>query len=117
MSVIAISVIVKVPDTRRTQPTRKSQIAVISRNQNAKHGIAAHLLHPDRRTPRVITIHKGDVCSICRITPDDTKPTTNRAPITARQTQIRRPYLSSTIPPPKHFVSERADSIALTADF
>jgi hypothetical protein len=27
------------------------------------------LLHPERRTPETIAIQRGDVCTMCRITP------------------------------------------------
>jgi len=69
ITVIAISVEEKVPETSRAHPSRNIQIAPINKNQKTKHGSAAHLLHPERRTPETIAIQRGDVCTMCRITP------------------------------------------------
>src|SRR6266851_2465778 len=59
-------------------------------SQKTRHGSAAHLLQPERRTPSTIAIHSGDVCTMCRMTPDDTAPTTSRAAMIATQQPVRR---------------------------
>jgi hypothetical protein len=79
ISVIAISVEEKVPETIRAQPSRNSQIKIISISQETKHGSAAHLIQLEPRMPRAMAIHSGEVCTMCRRTPCDTAPTTSKA--------------------------------------
>ena len=92
ISVIAISVEEKVPETIRAQPSRNSQIKIISISQKTKHGSAAHLIQPERRMPRTMEIQSGDVCTMCRRTPCDTAPTTSKATIvdTEQATKMRK---------------------------
>ena len=99
INVIAISVGEKVPDTIRAHPSRYSQIAPITRSQNTKHGSAAHLLKPDRRMLRLMAIQSGDVCTMCRITPCDTAPTTNKATMMHRQQTVKTRKVLSTSSP------------------
>jgi hypothetical protein len=87
-TVIAISVEEKVPETNRAHPSRNIQIALITKNQKTKHGSAAHLLHAERRTPETIAIHRGEVCTMWRITPCDTAPTTSSAAIMDTQQAV-----------------------------
>jgi len=96
ITVIAISVGEKVPETNRAHPSRNIQIALISKNQKTKHGSAAHLLHPERRTPETIAIQRGDVCTMCRRTPCDTAPTTSNATIMDTQQAVRMRKRRST---------------------
>jgi hypothetical protein len=92
ISVIAISVEEKVPETIRAQPSRNSQIKIISISQKTKHGRAAHLVQPERRMPRTMAIQSGEVCTMCRRTPCDTAPTTSKAAImeTQQATNMRK---------------------------
>lgn len=94
--VIAISVGEKVPDTNRAHPSRNIQIALINKNQKTKHGSAAHLLHPERRTPATIAIQRGDVCAMCRRTPCDTAPTTSNAAMMDTQQAVKMRKRRST---------------------
>lgn len=89
ITVIAISVKEKVPETIRAQPRRNSQIAVISSSQKKKHGSAAHLLQPERRMLRTIAIQSGDVCTMCLMNPCDTAPTTSKAAIMDTQQMLK----------------------------
>ena len=89
ITVIAISVEEKVPETIRAQPSRNNQIATISRSQKKKHGSAAHLLQPERRMLRPMAIQSGDVYTMCRITPCDTAPTTSKAAIMDTQHMVK----------------------------
>ena len=59
--VIAISVGEKVPETMCDQPSRKSQIAIITRSQKKKHGSAVHFVKAEWRVPRKIAIQSGEV--------------------------------------------------------
>jgi hypothetical protein len=59
--VIAISVGEKVPETICTQPSRKSQIAIITSSQKRKHGSAVHFVKVDWRVARKIVIQSGEV--------------------------------------------------------
>ena len=79
IKVIATSIGVKCPDTTFAQPSRNSQMRIISNNQMMKHGIAAHLAISRSRSPRRIGKHKGNVCTICRATPWLIMPTTYKA--------------------------------------
>jgi hypothetical protein len=56
ITVIAISVEVNVPETILAEPSRNSQIAIISNNQKKKQGSATHLIHADRQLPNAIAI-------------------------------------------------------------
>ncbi len=89
ITVIAISVEEKVPETSRAHPNRNIQIALINKNQKTKQGSAAHLLHPERRTPATIAIQRGDVCTMCRRTPCDTAPTTSNAAMMDTQQAVK----------------------------
>src|SRR5215469_12000606 len=59
--VIAISVGEKVPETMCAQPSRKSQIAIITSSQKRKHGSAAHFVKAEFRVAKKITIQSGEV--------------------------------------------------------
>src|SRR6185312_2067731 len=59
--VIAVSVGENVPVTIRAQPSRKSQIRIITTAHNTKQGIAAHLLHSEPRSPSTMANHSGAV--------------------------------------------------------
>jgi hypothetical protein len=87
--VIAISVGEKVPETIRVQPSRDSQMKIISISQKKKHGSAAHLIQPERQMPRTMAIQSGDVCTMCRRTPCDTAPTTSKAATTETQQTVK----------------------------
>jgi hypothetical protein len=89
ITVIAISVGENVPETIRAQPSRNSQIKIISISQKKKHGRAAHLIQPERRMPRTMAIQSGDVCTMCRRTPCDTAPTTSKAAIMDTQQTVK----------------------------
>ena len=89
ITVIAISVKEKVPETICAQPSRNSQIATIRRSQKKKHGSAAHLLQAERRMLRATAIHSGDVCTMCRRIPCDTAPTTSKAATMDRQHAVK----------------------------
>jgi hypothetical protein len=103
ITVIAISVEEKVPETIRAQPSKNSQIAVINRSQNKKHGSATHLLQPERRMLRTMAIQSGDVCTMCRMTPWDTAPTTSKAAImdTQQAVKIRKSRFKGCYPMPR----------------
>jgi len=79
IKVIAISAGENVPVTMRAQPRRNSQMALISSSQNTKHGRTAHFVSGERRNPSTMPIQSGEVCTMCRITPRDTAPTTSKA--------------------------------------
>jgi hypothetical protein len=89
ISVIAISVEEKAPETTRAQPSRNIQMADISRSQKKKHGSAVHLLQPERRMLRTMAIHSGHVCTMCRMIPCDTAPTTSNAAIIETQQRVK----------------------------
>src|SRR4029077_17427857 len=73
----------------RAQPSRNSQIAVIKSSQKTKQGSAAHLVQAERRAPSTMAIQRGDVCTIWRITPCETAPTTSKAAIIATQHAVK----------------------------
>lgn len=79
--VIAISVGENVPVTIRAHPSKNSQMNAMMASQKRKQGSAAHFAHPERRNPSHARAHTGAVCTICRITPCDTAPTTYSARI------------------------------------
>jgi hypothetical protein len=47
------------------------------------------LIQPERRMPRAMAIHSGDVCTMCRRTPCDTAPTTSKAAIMETQQTVK----------------------------
>jgi hypothetical protein len=96
ITVIAISVEEKVPETKRAHPSRNIQIALINKNQKTKHGSADHLLHPERRMPETVAIQRGDVCTMCRRTPCDTAPTTSNAAMMDTQQAVKMGKRRST---------------------
>jgi len=90
ITVIAISVEEKFPETIHAQPSRNSQIAVISSSQTKKHGSAAHLVQAERRVLRTMAIQSGDVCTVCRVTPCDTAPTDTEQMVKMRKSRSKR---------------------------
>lgn len=89
ITVIAISVGEKVPETIRAQPSKNSQMKIINISQKRKHGSAAHLIQPERLMPRAMATQSGDVCTMCRRTPCDTAPTTSKAAIIETQQTVK----------------------------
>src|SRR6202047_1124824 len=88
ITVIEISVEENVPELIRALPSKKSQIAIITRTQKTKHASASHFAQPDRRMPSTISIHSADVCTMCRMTPVSA-PTTSKAAITTAQQMVK----------------------------
>jgi hypothetical protein len=85
MSVIAISVGEKLPETTCAHPSRNSQMRTMIVSQGRNDGNASHLLNLSRRKPRTIPAHSGAVCTMCRNTPWLTEPTTSKAAMIATQ--------------------------------
>ncbi len=86
--VMAISVGEYVPVIMRAQPSRKSQISDIMKNQIRKHDRAAHFASAEPRMASTTAIHSGVVWTIWRNTPCETAPTMRRAAIIAKQQPI-----------------------------
>jgi hypothetical protein len=63
-SVMAISMVVKLPDTMCAHPSKNSQMSPIRNSQKKKQGSAVHLVYTERRIPRTAVGQTGAVCTM-----------------------------------------------------